>query len=752
MTELKKFDFKQGFNRETTQYAEEGSWYDGNYVRFRAGRPQNLRGYEPRAEGTTFDGSGRALQTWIDNKSQARAIFGTPDKLYESNGDQIYDITPIATVVTIATGGIFTTEDSALVTISLNGHPATVGDYVLFTSTSDLPGGISLSGNTYQIKATDGDDFTISVSPVATSTTNKGSAEANFYIPTGYSVRTGGYGYGAAAFTAASAEATIRPTLTIKNIHAVAGAATIRACTSTAHGRAKNDTVYFVANTISISAPTPGTGQIAVPGPWAERIGGNLQILSPWNSVTQGGVVSAGGPQFTLASVSGTKEFFIICSSNASANQTVTGASLAARAIFTPVQTATTIGRGWDQAASTDNAGITFDITNWSLDNWNNATVLANRKGLGVWKWETTIGTPGHAVSVYAPASINSIVVSPNDRHLICLGANRYEASTGATISGTFDPMLVRWSDQDDYTEWTPKKTTSSGEVLLTDGTEIVGGVRSKNNINIWTTNSLWLMQWVGRPAIFRFDQAGTNCGMVGQHAGIDFNGVTYWMGYGNFYRYTGQVETLKCTVRRYIFDDINRTYYDKVYAGINSEFNEIIWLYPSSDSNECNRYVIFNPVDDYWVYGEMIFTTFADKEVFGNTITTGVTASGNNLYNNEPPEVFTGTNNSSLVSYIESADFDVADGNQIMFMNRIIPDYEITGGTETIKMKITTKQFPEASSEIVKSFDITNSTKKVDFRARGRQGQVRVSCNGVNGISWRWGSIRLGVAGDGRR
>jgi hypothetical protein len=292
--------------------------------------------------------------------------------------------------------------------------------------------------------------------------------------------------------------------------------------------------------------------------------------------------------------------------------------------------------------------------------------------------------------------------------------------------------------------------SSTAGEVVLTDGTQIIGGLRARNAINIWTDNSLWLMNFAGPPFTFRFQQVGTNCGLVGPHAGVDYNGVTYWMGYNNFYRYTGQVEIIPCTVRRYIFDDINTSYYSKVYAGINSEFREIIWLYCSNGETECNKYVVFNPEENYWVYGEMIFTTFADKQTFGNTITTGVTASGNNIYNNEPPDVFTASG-STIDSYVQSGDFDVADGNALMFMDRVIPDFDLSGGK--IKMEIITKEYPEQpdSDAITKEFDIYNTTQKVDFRARGRQAKVKVSC-GSNNASWRWGSIRLGLQGDGGR
>jgi len=611
-TRLAKFEFQQGFHRETTAYAEGQRWFDGNYVRFRAGRPENMRGYETRALGTTFDGSARDLLTWSDSDSKKRAIFGTPDKLYAHEGDQIYDITPITTAVTLS--NVFgTSSGSTRVCCSDAGHGRAVGDYVLFTSSAAF-NAVSLQGNTYSIISVESANvFTISVTGAADATeSDTGAATFNYYIPTGNSIAAAGLGYGAAKYQAT------------------------------------------------------------------------------------------------------------VC-----ASQT----------------------RAWNQPASAGSSGIVFNVTQWSLDNWGE-DVVANRKGSNIFYFDSDASaTPTRATSVTtSPIQTNSIIVSPNDRHLVCLGTNEYAAD--ATVSGTFNPMLVRWSDQDDRSNWVPSVSSTAGEVVLTDGTEIVGAVRSKTAINIWTDNSLWLMEFAGPPFTFRFTQAGTNCGMVGQHAGVDFNGITYWMGYDNFHKYTGQVEDVRCTVRRYIFDDINTDYYTKVFAGINSEFNEIIWLYPSGTNTECNKYVIYNPVDDYWIYGEMIFTTFADKEVFGNTITTGVTAAGNNIYNNEPVSVFTGSGE-TLPSFVESGDFDIDDGNAIMFMNKIIPDYDLSGGK--IKMKFTTKQYPESTESVTKEFDITNTTEKVNFRSRGRQAKVRVSCDS-NNASWRWGSIRLAYAGDGGR
>ena len=610
---LAKINLKQGFHRESTQYEEEGKWYDGNRVRFRSGRPENMRGYETKVS-AAFDGSARDLIAYKSANEKKRAVFGTPDKLYEHDGDRIVDITPITTAVTLA-NCFGTSSGSTRVCCSDAGHGRAVGDYVYFTSTAAF-NNVSLSTNVYPVVSIESASvFTISVTDAANATaSDTGSATFNYLIPTGNSIAVAGTGYGAAIYQAT------------------------------------------------------------------------------------------------------------VC-----ASQT----------------------RAWNEEASADATDIVFNITQWSLDNWGQ-DVVANRSGSNIFYFNSDASTvPIRATSITtSPISVHSIVVSPNDRHLIALGANEYSAS--ATVSGTFNPMLVRWSDQDDRTNWVPSVSSTSGEVVLTDGTKIVGGVRSKNAINVWTDNALWLMSFAGPPFTFKFQQAGTNCGLMAQHAGIDYNGVTYWMGYDNFYRFDGQVRTLDCTVRRYIFDRLAIKYKEKIFTGINSEFKEIIWLYASTSSGvtECDSYVIFSPENNYWIYGDAFFTTFVDREVFGNTITTGVTASGNNLYNNEPAGVFT-ANNEALTSYIESADFDVQDGNSIMFMNRLIPDFDLSTGK--LRIKITTKKYPESTESVTKEFDIAGTTTKMDFRARGRQAKIRVSCNSQN-ASWKWGSVRLATQGDGER
>jgi len=615
---LTKMDFKAGIQRESTQYAETGAWYDADKVRFRAGKPENIGGYAKKVD-ATFNGAGRDLITWSDNDQFKRAMFGTSQMLYQHNGDQIFDVTPVSASVTLASA--FTCALSVnTVTVSATAHGRTTGDFVFFTSSTTIGGNILLGTDTYPVSVINANTFAIDVATTSSvAQSSSGGGTIHYLISNGVDNAATGLGYGAGSYNAG---------------------------VSTVGGRA-------------------------------------------WNSPTSAGA----------------SDFF-------------------------------------------------SQITQWSLDNWGE-DVVANRRGGTIYYFDSDASTsPLRAVKVSGstnstPTTVNSIIVSPNDRHLITLGTNQF--GTTASPTGTYDPLTVRWSNQEDYTNFVPSISSTSGEVILTDGTEIVGAKRSRNAVNIWTDNSLWAMSFVGPPFIFNFNQLGTNCGLIAPHAAIDYDGASIWMGHDNFYMFDGQVKNLDCTVRRFVFDRLNMDQKDKIFCGINSEFKEVIWLYPSTNSNECDSYVIYSPTEGYWTIGSSIFTTFADKNTFSNTITTGTVGTANNLYNNEPDGVYT-ADGVSQSSFIESADFDIASGNDIMFLSRIIPDFDISDGSLSFSIK--TKDFPESGTAREKPNPphvITNATTKIDMRARGRQGRVRVSCNAAN-TSWRWGSIRLAIQPDGRR
>tara|TARA_R110002012_G_scaffold196006_4_gene364288 strand:- start:2602 stop:4455 length:1854 start_codon:yes stop_codon:yes gene_type:complete len=611
---LVKLNFKPGINRESTEYAEEGSWYNGDKVRFRQGRPENLRGYAKRVA-TPFDGTARDIITWSDNDAYKFASFGTEKKLYEYNNNENIDITPIKevsvgtnvlAVVTIdgTNNGFYTVAAETTIIVSVSAHGAATGDFVTFTSSTSIGGNQDLSGRTFNVSVINSNRFHFETTVAAQATQSKvGTATLKYLLPTGTNTAITNLGYGADVYNAG-------------------------------------------------------------------------------------------------ASVTGV--------------------------------------RAWNQPASASN--IITRNTQWSLDTFGE-DIIACRRGSRIFKWDTTIeSTPDRAVIISASPSVNNyILVSPNDRHVVAFGSTEFG-------TGTFNPMLVRWSDQNNFNNFTPSVSSTSGENILTDGTEIVGAVRSRNAVNIWTDNSIWLMTFTGPPFVFSFQQGGTNCGLIGPHAAVDFDGISIWMGKDNFYAFDGQVRNLDCTVRRYIFENFNRNAEDKVYAGINSEFKEIIWLYCSSEATEPDKYVIYNPLEKTWSFGTTTYTTYDDKDVFGNTITTDVSSY---LIDNEPPQIFT-ANGQPQASFIESAAFDIEDGNEMMFMDRLIPDFTLNNGN--LKFSIIAQNFPVNDAITKGPFTITPATKKVDLRARGRQAIILVSSEGTGGTEWRYGSLRLSLQEDGLR
>jgi hypothetical protein len=611
---LVKLNFKPGINRESTEYAEEGSWYNGDKVRFRQGRPENLRGYAKRVA-APFDGTARDIITWSDNDAYKFASFGTEKKLYEYNNNENIDITPIKevsvgtnvlAVVTIdgTNNGFYTVASETTIIVSVSSHGAATGDFVTFTSSTSIGGNQDLSGRTFNVSVINSNRFHFETTVAAQATQSKvGTATLKYLLPTGTNTAITNLGYGADVYNAG-------------------------------------------------------------------------------------------------ASVTGV--------------------------------------RAWNQPASASN--IITRNTQWSLDTFGE-DIIACRRGSRIFKWDTTIeSTPDRAVIISASPSVNNyILVSPNDRHVVAFGSTEFG-------TGTFNPMLVRWSDQNNFNNFTPSVSSTSGENILTDGTEIVGAVRSRNAVNIWTDNSIWLMTFTGPPFVFSFQQGGTNCGLIGPHAAVDFDGISIWMGKDNFYAFDGQVRNLDCTVRRYIFENFNRNAEDKVYAGINSEFKEIIWLYCSSEATEPDKYVIYNPLEKTWSFGTTTYTTYDDKDVFGNTITTDVSSY---LIDNEPPQIFT-ANGQPQASFIESAAFDIEDGNEMMFMDRLIPDFTLNNGN--LKFSIIAQNFPVNDAVTKGPFTITPATKKVDLRARGRQAIILVSSEGTGGTEWRYGSLRLSLQEDGLR
>ena len=468
---------------------------------------------------------------------------------------------------------------------------------------------------------------------------------------------------------------------------------------------------------------------------------------------------------FAITSVSAQDAFFINANAAATANANNVGGTDGVINLLIPNESSNDIqglgygagvynagvfdsgGRAWNRPALSSD--IIFQSAQWTLDTFGEDLLALRRKSkiafLDVSQNNysitraSTVGTAPYA---------NTFVVSPNDGHVVCYGA-----SVSAN-DPTIVPLRVAWSDQNNFRVWEPTAANTAGSVNLTEGSRIIGALRSRNTINIWTDKAMYIQDFVGSPFIFRFTQVGSNCGMIGPHAAVDIDGVSYWMGDNNFYMYDGRVTTMPCTIRRHLFDSFNMTQKDKVYAGINSEFKEIIWLYPESESLEPNGYVIYNYEEQTWVYGTLfengITTTYADRNVYDNTLLTGRTSATGDmlLWNNEPDDIYTG-DGQNLTSFVESSEFDLDKGKQLMFADKLIPDYTFSTG-EQIKFSVKPRRYPSDDFQEKGPFTIDANTQKVNMRARGRQSVVRVSADAAG--QWRWGSVRLAMQADGER
>jgi hypothetical protein len=383
---------------------------------------------------------------------------------------------------------------------------------------------------------------------------------------------------------------------------------------------------------------------------------------------------------------------------------------------------------------------IVLDMQQWTFDNFGE-DLLANVRGGGIFHWNVSAGVSVRAsIVATAPSRNNFILVSPEDRHLISFGGTD-------VVTSVFDPLLVQWADTESYTLWTPTVTNAAGSFRLTDGSKVMAAERSRGQINIWTDFALYAMQFRGPPFFFQNKLLATNCGLIAPHAAVDVNGRSYWMGNNhNFYVYDGTVKEIPCPVSDEVFGNINGDQDSKVFAGINAEFGEVIWLYPSGDSTECSRYVIYNYNDKIWYTGSFDWTVWADQGVYANVLTVGTDS---RIYDHELHDVYT-ADSSAIESYIESGDFDIEDGDSMLFISKVAPDVSISNGT--LNLYVTFKKYPNDPNPVVKGpYDIGANTQKISLRGRGRVARLKYVTSGVS-VPWRLGYPAFQIQSDGQR
>jgi hypothetical protein len=419
-------------------------------------------------------------------------------------------------------------------------------------------------------------------------------------------------------------------------------------------------------------------------------------------------------------------------------------------------------GRGtWSSAADVTVPGATLRL--WSQDNFGEDLVF-NVRGGAIYYWDASAGTGSRGVNITsltnnsAPNIANQVLVSERDRHVVAFGCNPEFGSDG-NPTAVQDPLVIRFSSQESATDWQTRPDNTAGELRIGTGSYIVGAVQTKQQVVIFTDIALYTMQYIGPPYTFGLTEVSSNISIAGQNAAISTGDSVYWMGTGQFYMYNGTVTQLPCSVKEYVFSDINIYQLAKVAAASNTAFAEIWWFYPSANSQLNDKYVVFNYEFNIWYYGTMSRTAWHDSAFAGLPI---AAAQDGYLYYQEY-----GLNDGSgnlpvpLNAYIESSTVDIAEGDQFMFASRIIPDitFRNSDGTPTATFTIKARNYPGgsyfgASNNAVVSTAIVPVqlfTEQSFIRVRGRSVALRVESNQVN-TAWRLGSPRLDVRPDGRR
>lgn len=682
---LSKLVFKPGINRDQTNYASEGGWFDGDKIRFRSGFPEKIGGWVVQTF-NAYVGVARALFPWITATGAALTAIGTNEKIYVVTSSNLIDITPIrATFTSPATTNCFnTTIGSSTVVVNIANHGAINGDYVTFSGVVDSIGGIPASGfnNEFEITVINSDSFSIVIDIPATA--------------------WGGSGWGISVWNGNPSVAT-----------------------STAIGPGS---IFF----------TSGWG------------------LSEWGISVWNGNVSVLA-EFQLNS----------------GNNNVTGGS---------GWSAGTWGRdSWSSGTTTpifEPARLVF------FQNFND-DLLFNIQGEDIYYWAfdptfTTRAIKLSAVagSVAVPQQVGKILFASTG-HLFALGCTTYDPTAAAPdYLGALDPLMVRWANVDanigpEPENWRPELTNTAGFFRLQAGSEIVTAVNTRQETLIWTNTALYSMQFLGTSEVFGQQLLSASVSIMGPNAVTGSNNITYWMGNDKFYVYSGRVDTLPCTLRQYVFTDINRTQGQIFFAGSNAQFNEVVWFYCSETSDQIDRYVIYNYSENIWYFGQLARTSWVDA---GNSEFPLATQDGwlyeheNGNDDGQP----LGVPSLGINSYIQSADVDIEDGDKFMLTRRVIPDVNfvdsdtvdlITGApiVPSVEMTIGVRNFPGAIRDTTNASGISTSrnvlttatvdqyTNQVFVRARGRQMSFKISSTGV-GTQWQLGMPRVDARPDGSR
>lgn len=541
---------------------------------------------------------------------------------------------------------------------------------------------------------------------------------------------------------------------------------------------------YYINQGAAFNDITPIRSTDSLTGPFAASNGSDVLTVTHTNHgavvndfVTFSGATGLGGnvtadilnAEHQITAVNSTSEYEITLSVTANASDTGNGGSVtAAYQINTGLDT-TVVGTGWGTdtwgsgtwGTASSVPAVTGRLRLWSHDNFGEDLLFNVRDG-GIYYWDKTSGLGARGVELssltgsnLAPTIAKQVLVSDIDRHIIALGCDP-EADIGNQ-----DPMVIRFSDQGSLTEWQSLETNTAGELRLSSGSEIICGVETRQQIIIFTDTTLFAMQFIGPPFTFGLTTVSERITIASPNAAVSVQDRVFWMGQSDFYVYAGNVQRIPCTLRDFVFEDMDLQQQQKVFAGSNSDHAEIWWFYPSlSGGGAVDKYVCYNYEENVWSMGNLARTAWVDRGIFSNPI---AAATDNYLYLHESG-INDGSQNPPVAidSFIESSPIDIGDGDSFMFISRMIPDVSFMQSTEpvpSVNFTVSVRNFPDgtyndaATETFVKTqaAEVSDRTEQLYFRLRGRQMRIRVSCD-LENVQWRLGSPRIDVRTDGRR
>ena len=734
---LIEYKFLPGIDKQSTTAGAENRWIDSDNVRFRYGLPEKVGGWSSLVSDRIV-GVVRKQHSFVDLDGNRYVALGTDKFLLLYFEGQLHDITPIkSTIGSVAISCLDATFEVSL-TFSSD-HNLESGDIILLDNVT-VPTGVGLTNAAFEDKLFQVTRVTSSKIAIVTGTqqtSSSGSGGSCSVIPyekVGPAAQSYGYGFGIGNY----------------------GGTVSGVTTTTLNG--------------ALLADTAGTGG-----------SGTAITLASTSGFPTAGTIAVGNELITYTGISSNDLTGITRGANGTATAGTSNGQ--AHSDGSTVTNATNFS-GFGSAVSA--SSVVLEPGLWSLDNFGQVLIatIANGK---TFTWNAGAATPlttraSTTTSGFAtgsnPTASRVTLVSPTTRHLIHLGT---ETTIGDTT--TQDDMFIRFSDQEDINDYAATAINTAGDFRLQDGTKIIGAIKAKEVILIWTDNALYTMKFVGAPFTFGFEQVGTNCGLIGKNAVVEIDGTAFWLSNNGFFMFDGTVKSLPCTVEDFVFNNFNTTKGQQVAAGLNNLFTEVTWYYPSNSSDFNDKYVVLNYGEKCWYTGTEARTSWMDATIYPRPYATKYDSTdfgtfpdvvgqdglgGTKYFEHEvgTDQVNEDGSTTTVSSFIKSYDIDLeqrqrnAQGRQVglklageifLAMRRFVPDFKTLAGNAKVSLAV--KRYPQQSDDTttLSPFTINSSTDKKDTRARGRFVNVKIE-NDSNGEEWRFGTLRLDIQPDGRR